>query len=164
MAPIRSIRSIYLSVHQSMHPYIHHLSIRIISPYTISPCDLSHPFHPHFTPFSSSFHPYRGLSPLSICFAPISFPVQHLPTTLCTRAGKEVTWWSITSTTANISVLESSAFLGKTGARTIFDIQARCLCGVGTISLYIYTNRDRYLYEGWDKVGVRFGLKAVDSG
>ena len=44
----------------------------------------------------------------------------------CAQTGKEVTWWSITSTTANISVLESASFLGKKGARTIFDIQARC--------------------------------------
>ena len=39
-------------------------------------------------------------------------------------------WWSINSTTQNISVLQSSKFLGSVGPRTIFDITARSLVSV----------------------------------
>ena len=41
------------------------------------------------------------------------------------QVGKEVPWWSITSATDNISVLQSDQFLGRNGPRTIFDITAR---------------------------------------
>ena len=41
--------------------------------------------------------------------------------------GKEVTWWSITSTTDNVGVLQNDMFLGSSGNRTMFDIAARSL-------------------------------------
>ena len=46
------------------------------------------------------------------------------------EVGKEVPWWSITSATDNISVLQSDQFLGSKGPRTIFDIAARSLVSI----------------------------------
>lgn len=43
------------------------------------------------------------------------------------KVGNEAPWWPFTSTTANISVLQSEQFLGKSGKRTMFDITARSL-------------------------------------
>ncbi|CAF3795354.1 unnamed protein product [Rotaria sp. Silwood1] len=37
--------------------------------------------------------------------------------------GKTTIWWGFSSTTQSIQVLESEQFLGKTGIRTLFDIQ-----------------------------------------
>lgn len=48
---------------------------------------------------------------------------------------KNVTWWGFTSCTSKMNVLESEAFCGKTGKRTIFHIS--CLCGKD-ISQYSY--------------------------
>ena len=48
--------------------------------------------------------------------------------------GKEVTWWSITSTTDKVSVLQSGAFLGSKGDRTMFDISARSLVSIKEFS------------------------------
>ena len=44
--------------------------------------------------------------------------------------GEEVTWWSITSATDNIGVLQSETFLGSKGPRTMFDITARSLVNI----------------------------------
>ncbi len=38
--------------------------------------------------------------------------------------GTEVTWWSFTSCTTSLSVLETDVYLGKTGTRTLFSIEA----------------------------------------
>ena len=48
--------------------------------------------------------------------------------------GKEVTWWSINSTTENIEVLKSEQFLGKTGKRTLFQISAKSLVAIKDFS------------------------------
>ncbi|CAF4971049.1 unnamed protein product [Rotaria sp. Silwood1] len=37
--------------------------------------------------------------------------------------GKEFTWWGISSCTSSISVLESSKYVGTSGARTMFSIE-----------------------------------------
>ncbi len=39
-------------------------------------------------------------------------------------AGQSKTWWSFTSSTADLDVLNSEQFLGKTGHRTLFAIEA----------------------------------------
>ena len=44
--------------------------------------------------------------------------------------GKKFTWWSFTSCTKSVEVLQSDQFLGKTGPRTLFSIQCesgRCI-------------------------------------
>ena len=46
------------------------------------------------------------------------------------EVGKTVTWWSITSTTEKIGVLQSPQFLGNTGERTMFVIAARSLVSI----------------------------------
>jgi hypothetical protein len=38
--------------------------------------------------------------------------------------GTQVTWWSFTSCTTSLSVLESDLYLGSTGTRTLFSIEA----------------------------------------
>ncbi|CAF2964884.1 unnamed protein product [Rotaria sp. Silwood2] len=38
--------------------------------------------------------------------------------------GKEFAWWAFSSCTTSVSVLESSNYLGKSGARTMFSIQS----------------------------------------
>ena len=38
--------------------------------------------------------------------------------------GDEVTWWAFSSCTASLSVLESELYLGTTGTRTLFSIEA----------------------------------------
>jgi hypothetical protein len=38
--------------------------------------------------------------------------------------GDEVTWWAFSSCTASLSVLESDLYLGNTGTRTLFSIEA----------------------------------------
>ena len=38
--------------------------------------------------------------------------------------GSEVTWWAFSSCTASLSVLESDLYLGNTGTRTLFSIEA----------------------------------------
>ena len=37
--------------------------------------------------------------------------------------GKEVWWWAFSSTTKQLETLNDEMFLGKTGVRTIFNIQ-----------------------------------------
>ena len=48
--------------------------------------------------------------------------------------GDEATWWSFTSTTAKVGVLQSEQFLGATGKRTMFDITARSLVSIKDFS------------------------------
>ena len=48
--------------------------------------------------------------------------------------GKKVVWWSITSTTANVKVLQNPDFLGTTGTRTLFDITASSLVDIADFS------------------------------
>ena len=48
--------------------------------------------------------------------------------------GDEATWWSFTSTTAKVGVLQSDQFLGTTGKRTMFDITARSLVSIKEFS------------------------------
>ena len=40
----------------------------------------------------------------------------------CQQEGRVITWWSFSSCTTKLSVLENPAFLGKAGDRTIFQI------------------------------------------
>jgi hypothetical protein len=41
------------------------------------------------------------------------------------EVGKRYIWWSLSSCTASISVLQSDQFLGKQGARTLFNIECQ---------------------------------------
>ena len=50
------------------------------------------------------------------------------------EVGKEVVWWSITSTTEKVGVLQNEQFLGKTGPRTMFIITARSLVSIKDFS------------------------------
>ena len=49
--------------------------------------------------------------------------------------GESITWWSFSSTTTNISVLEAPMFLGKDGDRTIFQIMTRHGVDIGAFSV-----------------------------
>ena len=49
--------------------------------------------------------------------------------------GQQVVWWSITSTTRDIGVLQSAQFLGSKGARTMFTIRARSLVNIRDFSM-----------------------------
>ena len=48
--------------------------------------------------------------------------------------GRVITWWSFSSCTTKLSVLENPAFLGKAGDRTIFQILTRRGVNIGPFS------------------------------
>jgi hypothetical protein len=50
--------------------------------------------------------------------------------------GKKVVWWGFSSCTTTINVLESNLFLGKTGVRTIFNIQCETIRDIRKHSYY----------------------------
>jgi hypothetical protein len=50
--------------------------------------------------------------------------------------GKKFVWWSFSSCTTTINVLQSNLFLGKTGARTIFSIQCETIRDIRKHSYY----------------------------
>jgi hypothetical protein len=50
------------------------------------------------------------------------------------EVGDEKTWWSFSSTTSSINVLQNEMFLGKSGERTIFNIDATCVFDISKYS------------------------------
>ena len=50
--------------------------------------------------------------------------------------GKEFYWWAFSSTTKELSALSSEQFLGKTGTRTIFNIQLLSGTDIQTYSMF----------------------------
>jgi len=50
--------------------------------------------------------------------------------------GKEFYWWAFSSTTKQLSTLSSDQFLGKTGTRTIFNIQLLSGTDIQTYSMF----------------------------
>ncbi|CAF1256132.1 unnamed protein product [Adineta steineri] len=64
------------------------------------------------------------------------------------KTGTEFAWWGVSSCTADMQVLESEQFLGKTGQRTLFSIE--CINGksVGAHSYFKKTEQEIILMPG----------------
>jgi len=57
------------------------------------------------------------------------------------RKGIKFAWWGVSSCTTDIEVLESNAFLGKTGLRTIFSIE--CMNGKSVVNHSYFKNAEK---------------------
>jgi len=62
------------------------------------------------------------------------FPDEHV-------RGETLIWWSLTSTTSDIGVLENPMFLGKSGSRTIFQILTTTSVDVAKFSAFKESER-----------------------
>ncbi|CAF4690798.1 unnamed protein product, partial [Rotaria sp. Silwood2] len=64
------------------------------------------------------------------------------------KTGTKFAWWGVSSCTADMQVLESEQFLGKTGQRTLFSIE--CINGkyVGEHSYFKKTEQEIILMPG----------------
>ena len=57
------------------------------------------------------------------------------------KKGIKFAWWGVSSCTIDIEVLESNAFLGKTGLRTIFSIE--CMNGKSVVNHSYFKNTEK---------------------
>lgn len=57
------------------------------------------------------------------------------------KKGIKFAWWGVSSCTTDIEVLESNAFLGKTGLRTIFSIE--CMNGKSVVNHSYFKNTEK---------------------
>jgi hypothetical protein len=64
------------------------------------------------------------------------------------KTGTKFVWWGVSSCNTNIEILESNAFLGKTGERTIFSIE--CFNGKSIVnhSYFKHTEKEVILMPG----------------
>lgn len=72
--------------------------------------------------------------------------------------GKTVVWWGFSSCTTLVSVLQSESFLGKTGMRTMFNIE--CYSGKDIRKYSYYPNEDEILLLAATQLKVISSLNA----
>jgi hypothetical protein len=91
----------------------------------------------------------KGLYKLSLPDAPETV-YRGVKLNLASKYAKDakVVWWSFSSTTASVGVLQNAQFLGQTGDRTMFHITSRRLVDIRAYSAYASIEDERLLLPG----------------
>ncbi|CAF1375986.1 unnamed protein product, partial [Didymodactylos carnosus] len=64
------------------------------------------------------------------------------------KTGAQFVWWSVSSCTTAVDVLQTEQFLGKTGTRTLFSVECDTAKSISNHSYYSQTEREMILMPG----------------